>query len=75
MGEKVQGTRSINGRHKIDGEVMNSIENREGKDLICGTHGHELRRGNAGGRGAGGEGDKGEEKNGTTVIALAVKYT
>ena len=27
------------------GEVKNSIINREAKELICTTHGHELRRG------------------------------
>ena len=42
MGEEVQG-RGIIGRHKIDGEeVKNSIGNRELKELICTTHGHEL---------------------------------
>ena len=43
--------------------------NGEAKDLICMTHGHEIRRGgNAGGRGcAGWRGLKGG--NGTTVIA------
>ena len=44
MGGKVQGRRSIIGRHKIDeGEVKNGIGNRELKELICTTHGHELR--------------------------------
>ena len=42
MGEKVQGIRNINGRHKIDGEVKNSMGNGEAKELICMTHGHEL---------------------------------
>ena len=52
MGGKVQGIRSINGRCKNgQGEVKNSIGNGEAKELICITHGHELRRGNAGGRG------------------------
>ena len=42
--------------------------NREAKELVCMTHGHELRWGNVGRRGcAGGRGIKGE--NGTTVIA------
>ena len=50
-GEKVQGIRSINGRYKIDRDVKNSIRNGEAKELVCTTHGHELRRGNAGGRG------------------------
>ena len=50
------------------GEVKNSIGNGEAKEVICMTHGHELRGGNAGGRGCRVEGDKGEEKMGTTVI-------
>ena len=33
------------------GEVRNSMGNGEAKELICTTHGHELRWGNAGGRG------------------------
>ena len=37
-------------------------------ELICMTHEHELRRGNDGG-GYREEGNKEEEKNGTTVIA------
>ena len=45
-GKKVQGTRSITGRHKIDGErSKNGIGNREFKELTCTTHGHELRWG------------------------------
>ena len=44
-GEKVQGIRSITGSYKIDGEVKNSIGNGEAKELICTTHGHELRGG------------------------------
>ena len=42
----------------------------EAKELICMTHGHELRWGNAGGRGD--EGRRvvnGRKINGTTVIA------
>ena len=45
--------------------------NGEAKELICTTHGHELRgEGNPGGRGAGcrAEGNIEEGKNGTTVI-------
>ena len=54
--------------YKIDGEVQNSTENGEAKELICTTHGHELRDGgNAGGNGDTGRRTKGE-KNGTTVI-------
>ena len=59
MGGKVQGIRSLNGKYKIDrGEIKNSIESGEAKELICITHGHELRWGNA----SGGEGvwDRGE---------------
>ena len=48
--------------------VKNSTENVEAKELICTTHGHELRWGNVAGRGsAGRRGIKGG--NGTTVIA------
>ena len=49
-GGKVQGIRNINGRYKIDGEIKNGMGNGEAKELICKTHGHELRWGNAGGR-------------------------
>ena len=52
------------------GEVKNSLGNVEAKELICTTHGHELKRGggNVGGRGyAGWRGIRGG--NGTTVIA------
>ena len=45
MEEKVQGIRSIIGRCNIDREVKKSIENGEAKELICTTHGHELRGG------------------------------
>ena len=49
------GKDSGNKKHKVqiqnrDGEVKNSMENGEAKELICMTHGHELRWGNAGGR-------------------------
>ena len=47
------------------GEVKNSMGNGEVKELICTTHGHELRWGNAGGRGRSREeGNKKEEKMG-----------
>ena len=45
-GEKVQRRRSIISRHKIDnrrGEIKNGIGNRGLEELICATHGHELR--------------------------------
>ena len=42
-GGKAQGVRSITGRYKVDGEVKNSIGNVEAKELMCMTHGHELR--------------------------------
>ena len=41
--EKVQGIRSINGRHKTDREVKNSVGN--AKELTGSAHGHELRGG------------------------------
>ena len=44
MGEKVQGIRSINSRYEIVGEVKNIMGNGETKELICTTHGHELRQ-------------------------------
>ena len=46
---KVQGIRSIIGRYKID-RRRNSMGNGEAKELICTTHGCDLRWGNAGGR-------------------------
>ena len=75
MGEKVEGTRSIIGRYKIDGArgggaVKNSIGNGEAKELICITHGHELSKG--WGKcwrewGYWEEGDTAEKKNGTII--------
>ena len=44
--------------------------NSEAKELICMTHGHELRSGKCWWeRGAGWRGIEGREKNGATVIA------
>ena len=43
--------------------------NGEAKELICMTHGYELRWGNAGGRGLQGGGEQRGEKNGISVIA------
>ena len=63
IGEKVQRIRSINGRHKIDGEVKNGVGNGEAKELTCMTHEHELRWGNDGGReGTGWRGKNGRKK-------------
>ena len=46
IGEKIQGRGNIIGRHKIDGErLKNGIGNKGLKELICTTHGHELRWG------------------------------
>ena len=36
---------------KKTSEVKNRIGNGEAKELICTTHGHELREGNVGGKG------------------------
>ena len=71
MGEKVQGIRSINWQvQNRQGEVKNSMGNGKAKELTCAIHGHELRWGNAGGRGGYRmEVNKREEKNGKTVIA------
>ena len=72
MGEKVQGIRNIIGRQKIrQGEVKNSMGNEGAKELICASHGHEL-RGREGCWWEGGcraEVNKGEKKMGTTAIA------
>ena len=47
------------------GEVKNSIRKGEAKELICTTHGHDLRGGSAGGRGqCRAERNKGEKKMG-----------
>ena len=51
------------------GEVKNSIGNGEAKELICKTHGHELRQEMLVVGGYRTEGNKGKEKNGTTLIA------
>ena len=60
MGNKIQGIRSIIGRHKINGEVKNSIGNGEAQELICKTHGHELMGESQEGRGLpGGGGQRG----------------
>ena len=49
--------------------------NGEAKEFICTTHGHEVSGGgNAGGRGYRAERDKGENKNGSTIIASSMKY-
>ena len=64
MGGKVQGIRSISGRHKIDrGRLRTVWEMEKPKNLICTTHGHELKWG---GMLVGGEcraeGNKGRKK-------------
>ena len=52
------------------GDVKNSIGNGEAKELMCTTHGHEVRGGGStGGMGVRGGGGKRGGKNGTTVIA------
>ena len=40
---------------KYTGGVKNSIGNGEATELVCRTHGYELRRRNAGGRGIAGQ--------------------
>ena len=43
-GGKVQGRRRMVNRRKVDGgEIKNGMGNRGLKELICTTHGHELR--------------------------------
>ena len=57
--ERVQGRRSIIGRQKIDGERSKMVWETE---LLCTTHGHELRWGMLEGWGAAGRrGVKGEK--------------
>ena len=74
--EKVQGIRSTNGRYNIDrGRLRKYRKWREAKELIYTTHGHELRWGNAVGRGSAGQSGTKGRKNGTTVIAQSIKYT
>ena len=52
-GEKVQGIRRIIGRYKIGRGISRiySIGNGEAKELICMTHGYELKGEIAGGKG------------------------
>ena len=62
MGEWVEGLRSVIGRYKMDGEIKNSIGNREAKELMCMTHRHELTRGVLEGKElSGGEGRSGKQ--------------
>ena len=74
-GEENGRTGTGNKKHKWQvqnrqGEVKNSIGNGEAKELLCTTHGHKLKGGNAGGNGGTRwMGIKGEKKNGTTLIA------
>ena len=60
MGGKVQGKRSIKDRFKMDRRRLKIVQEiKPKKDLICTTHGYELRGKNAGGTGsAGGRGIK-----------------
>ena len=51
-----------------EGKGKNSIGNGEAKELICMTHGNELRWGNAGGRWGTGQRGIQRRKNGTIVI-------
>ena len=50
-GGKVQGIRSIIGRHKIDRERPKMIQETENSKNICTTHQHDLSGENAGGLG------------------------
>ena len=58
MGNKKHKWRAQNKQ----GEVKNSMGNVEAKELICTTHGHELRWGNDGGRRDKVEGNNGGEE-------------
>ena len=70
MGKKGTGNKKHSWQvENRQGEVKNNIGNGEVKELICTTHGHELRAWDAGGNGESRQrGIKGR-KNGTTVIA------
>ena len=68
VGGEEWGKGTGNKKHKLQvqnrqGKVKNSIRNEEAKELICMTHGHEVRWGNAGGKwGTGWKGIKGRKK-------------
>ena len=75
---KKEGKGTWNKKHKWQianrqEEVKNSIGNTEVKELICMTHGHELKQGNAGGRGIAEQSGIQGRNNRTTVIA-SIKY-
>ena len=57
MGEKRENKKQKWWVENRQGEVKNSTGNVEAKKLICMTHGHELRWGNAGGNGVQGRGE------------------
>ena len=68
--EKDTGSKKHNWQaQNRQGEVKNSIGNREAKELICMTHEHELRRRGELLEGGGVEGGKGKKKIVTIVIA------
>ena len=65
---KVQGTRSIIDRHKIDGGRLSIVKETGKQRTYMYNHGHELKGGMVEGRGIQGrEWDKGEKKN--SIIA------
>ena len=55
------------------GEGKNSVGNVEAKEPLSMTHGHELKQGNAGGRGIAEQSGIQGRNNRTTVIA-SIKY-
>ena len=57
-GEKVQGIRSVIGKHKLDGESPKMVQETEFKELIRTTNGHELRWGMLEGQAMQGRGRK-----------------
>ena len=66
-----KGTRNKKHKWEVQNrqeEVKNSVGNGKVKELTCTTHGHELRWGNAGGRGGTMCRGLKRRKNGTTVI-------
>ena len=72
QGEKLQGIRSIIGSHKIDRGRLRIVQEMEKPNNIYTTNGHKLSGGGGGLVLKGGrcreEGDKGDNKIGTTVV-------
>ena len=75
MGEKVQGLRSIIGRHKIDRERLRIAQEMEKPKNIYAQTIDEQSRSIVEGKGGYWAEEGKEEKIGTAVIAKSIKYT